>query len=127
MSRQVSEWRGKTDDSMPPPRVRLRIFDRHHGICHISGRKIQPGEAWELDHIIALANGGLNVESNLAPALKEKHREKTAADVAEKSRVYRKRTRHIGIKTRKGRPMPGSKASGWKRKMDGTVERRHDG
>lgn len=30
----------------------------------------------------------------------------------------------FGIATRKGRPMPGTKASGWKRKFDGTVVRR---
>lgn len=29
-----------------------------------------------------------------------------------------------GIKTRKGRPMPGSKASGLRKRMDGRVERR---
>lgn len=32
--------------------------------------------------------------------------------------------RAYGIATRKGRPMPGSKLSGWKKKMDGTVVRR---
>jgi hypothetical protein len=45
---------------------------------------------------------------------------KTEADVHEKSRVYRKRLRHAGIRlTPKGRPLPGTFASGWKHRMDG--------
>lgn len=124
MRRSVDEWIGKTPDAHVPPRVRLRIFAQRNGICHLSGRRIRPGEAWDLDHIVAIVNGGQHRETNLAPALRDKHREKTAADVAEKSRVYRKAANHAGIKTRKGRPMPGSRASGIKRKMNGQVERR---
>lgn len=96
MSRAVPEWIGKTDDAKVPPRVRLRIFEREGGICHLSGRKIMPGELWELDHKIALINGGEHRESNLFPALKDKHKEKTREDVAEKSRIADKRGRHIG-------------------------------
>lgn len=98
MTREVPEWRGKNDDSRVPPHVRLRIFDRHGGICHLSGRKILAGDAWDLDHIIALVNGGEHRERNLAPALRGPHRVKTAADVAEKSKVARVRKRHLGIK-----------------------------
>jgi 5-methylcytosine-specific restriction protein A len=97
MSRRVSEWIGKTDDSRPPPHVRLRIFETHGGRCHFSGRRIMPGEHWDCDHVKALINGGENRESNMAPILRGKpHKEKTASDVAEKSRVYRKRAKHIG-------------------------------
>lgn len=123
MTRPVPEWIGSSPDAAIPPRVRLRVFERHGGICHISGRKIAAGERWECDHIVALINGGEHRESNLAPALVDKHRAKTAADVAEKSRTARIRSKHIGIKKPK-RPLPGSRASGWKRRMDGTVERR---
>lgn len=96
--RAVKEWVGVTAETMPPPRVRLRIFERDKGICHISGRKIGAGEAWDLDHKIAICNGGLNVESNLAPALRDKHRIKTKADVAEKSVTARVRAKHLGVK-----------------------------
>ncbi|WP_043161647.1 restriction endonuclease [Bradyrhizobium sp. Ai1a-2] len=93
------EWIGKTDDSRPPAHVRLRIFDRYHGICHWSKREIRPGDEWDVDHIIALINKGENRESNMAPILRGKpHKEKTARDVAEKSRVYRKRAAHLGLK-----------------------------
>lgn len=119
----LKEWIGKTDDSAIPPRVRLRVFERHHGICHLSGRKIASGEPWDCDHVVALVNGGSHRESNLAPALRDKHREKTKADVAEKATVYRKRLKHLGVRP-KGRPMPGSRASGFRKRMNGTVERR---
>lgn len=124
MSRVTELWCGKTDDSRPPPRVALRIFERFNGKCACCGRKIQPGEKWQLDHVEALINGGSNSEGNLQPLLTEHHKNKTRADVAEKAVTARKRSAHLGIKRRQSRPMPGSKASGWKRKFDGTVERR---
>jgi len=65
MSRAVPLWQGKTDDAPVPKRVRLRIFERERGRCWITGRKIRPGEAWELDHRIALCNGGRHSEEEL--------------------------------------------------------------
>ena len=124
MPRKRPEWIGKTPDTPVPPRVIQRVFDRWGGICHISGRKIEPGDAWDMDHVVALVNGGENRESNLAPALREKHREKTAEDVAMKSRDKRKRKKFLGIKSIPSRPINGSKSSGFKVKVDGTVLRR---
>lgn len=98
MSREIPEWKGKSDDSKIPDRVRLRIFLRDGGICHISGRRILPGDHWDADHIIPLCNGGEHRESNLAPALRSKHREKTAVDVAVKAKNDRVSKRHLGIK-----------------------------
>lgn len=97
MARSVKEWIGKTDDARVPPRVRLRIFERHNGVCHISGRKIMAGDAWDLDHVVALINGGEHRESNLAPALKQAHRGKTARDIAQKAKSERIRKRAAGI------------------------------
>lgn len=97
MARSTEEWIGKSDDTPIPPRVKARVFERHGGICHLSKRKIAAGEPWDCDHVIALINGGENRESNLAPALRTKHREKTAEDVAEKSKVARMRAKHLGI------------------------------
>ncbi len=98
MSREVPEWIGKTDDAAIPARVRLRVFERMGGKCHLSGIKIQPGDAWDIDHIVALINGGAHRESNLAPALRSEHRKKTAADVKQKAKNDRVRKRHLGIK-----------------------------
>lgn len=110
--RSVPLWIGKTDDAPIPPRVKLRVFERHNGICHLTGRKIMAGEAWDCDHIIALANGGTHSEDNLAPALREPHKEKTKADVREKAKVASIRKKHLGItRPRKkiaSRPFPRS-------------------
>ncbi len=95
MPRSTDEWVGATPDPPVPPRVRARVFERHGGVCHISGRKIRAGDAWDCDHRIALVNGGEHRESNLAPALRDKHREKTAEDVAIKSKVARIRAKHL--------------------------------
>lgn len=123
MTRSVPEWRGKTDDAAIPPRVRLRVFDRYSGVCHFSGRKIRAGDIWHCDHIVPLIEGGQHKESNLAPILLEPHKRKTREEMALKAKIYRKKAAHLGLKKSRN-PMMGSKASGWKRKMDGTVVKR---
>lgn len=123
MAREVSEWIGKSDNSKVPDRVRLRILRNHNETCHLSGRKIAPGEKWEVEHIKALILGGEHRESNLAPALVGPHKRKTAMEMAVKAKIDASAKRHYGIKKSKN-PMPGSKASGWKKNFDGTVERR---
>lgn len=95
MARSVDEWIGSTPDAKVPPRVRVRIFEREGGRCWISGRKIKPGDLWDLDHKVALINGGEHRESNLFPALRDKHREKTRADVAEKAKTAAVKAKHI--------------------------------
>jgi 5-methylcytosine-specific restriction enzyme A len=124
-TRAVPEWIGKTPDSQVPPRVRVRVFKRYGGRCQCGcDRPIRAGEPWDAEDTIAIINGGERREKNLKPWLTEHHPKKTAADVAEKSMVYRKTAKNLGIKPKKGRPFPGSKASGFKKKMDGSVERR---
>lgn len=115
--RSVPEWIGKTPDAKVPPHVRARIFEREHGRCWLSGRKIMPGEPWELDHKRALCNGGRHAESNLAPALKDKHAAKTARDVAERAKTDHVKMKHLGIKTGRGFP----KHPTLKRGVDGRV------
>lgn len=123
MPREVKEWLGSSSDSDPPPRVKVRVFDKYHGVCCCGcNRKILAGEKWQVDHIIALINGGENKESNLQPLLVEHHRDKTKEDVAEKSEVYSKRKLHLGIK-KKSR-FSCSKDSKWKKKITGEVVRR---
>lgn len=97
-ARSVAEWRGATPDSPVPARVRLRVFERYKGCCYLSGRKIRPGERWDLEHIIALSLGGEHAESNLAPALVAPHRIKTKADRRIKAKNDRVSKGHLGIK-----------------------------
>lgn len=125
MTRALPEWRGKTDDSAVPARVRLRIFNRFGGICQCGcGRKIAVGELWDAEDEQAIINGGERRERNLRPFLKEHHPEKTKRDVAIKSKTYAMARKHRGIKRKpKGRPMAGTKLSGIRRRMSGMVER----
>jgi hypothetical protein len=64
------------------------------------------GEPWDLDHVVALINGGENRESNLAPALRDKHRQKTREDVREKAKVAAIRQKHLGVRPRPKRKIP---------------------
>lgn len=123
MSRSVPEWIGKTPDAKVPPRVRLRVFESHGGRCHLSGRLIRPGDRWELEHIIALSCGGEHREYNLAPALVAPHKEKTKEDVKVKAKIDKIKKKHLGLSKSKN-PMPGSRASKWKRKIGGGWEHR---
>lgn len=98
MSRSLPEWIGKTDDTPVPPRVKLRVFERHGGVCHISKRKIRGGEDWDCDHVVPLIEkSGGNRESNLAPALVEFHKQKTAGEVELKAKIARVRAKFLGI------------------------------
>lgn len=123
MSRSVNEWVGETDDEPVPPRVRLRVFERFGGVCCECTVKIR-GRRWICDHRKAIINGGQNRESNLGPIHEACDKTKTKTDVAEKRINNRVRSKHLGIKKRKGRAMPGSRDSGIKMKIGGGWERR---
>ena len=118
--RKVPEWIGKTPDTKIPPRVILRVLEKYGGKCAETGVKIRAGGGWQMDHIIALTNGGENRETNLQPLITKAHKEKTAADVATKAKDRRIKSKHLGIAKPKS-SFSGSKNSKWKRKVDGTV------
>ena len=105
--RAVKEWFGRTPDSKPPATVLARIFLRHNGICHISKRPIRSGEKWEAEHIKPLSMGGENRERNLAPALTEPHKEKTAAENDMREKADRIRAKHLGIYPKSKAPIRG--------------------
>ena len=107
--RSVPEWIGSTPDTPVPPRVKLRVFEAHGGVCYLSKRKIRGGDNWDAEHVIAIINGGENRERNLAPALVGPHRAKTAKDVAIKSKTARQRAKHLGIHPKSPRPIPSRK------------------
>lgn len=121
MSRSLPEWIGRTDDSAVPPRVQLRVKEQFGHNCAGCGVSLI-GRRWTCDHVKALINGGENRETNLQP-LGDRccNPKKNAADVAEKSRSYKVRARYAGVRKRRGPPMPGSKDSRFKKKIDGSV------
>lgn len=106
MARTVTEWIGKSDDHRAPGKVRDRIMAREGNRCHLCTREIVSGEKWDLDHVVALINGGENRETNLKPAHRKCHVDKTAADVAEKAKIAAKRMKHLNIRTAPARPIP---------------------
>lgn len=125
--RTVKEWVGKTPDSRVPDRVVARLFLAQRGACAVCGRRLGVGgEAFDADHVVALANGGENREGNLRLVCRDTcHRTKTAADVAEKSQVARQRKKHrIGTK-RKSR-FPNSRDGPWKTSPGGRTVRREE-
>ena len=120
--RTVPEWTGATPDAAIPTRVRLRVFERAGGRCQICGRKLGPADKWAVDHIVALVNGGAHAEANMQIACDWCHGAKTAVDVAEKAKSARVRARHTGAKTKTG--FQTNRAGKFRKRMDGTVERR---
>jgi len=106
-------------------RERIELFRAHNGVCCICGGKINVGETWWDEHERALALGGTNDADNRGPAHEICARAKTKKDMQMIAKAKRLEAKHFGAKSaRKGAPIPGSKASGWKRKLDGTTERR---
>jgi 5-methylcytosine-specific restriction protein A len=104
---------------------RVRIFGAADGLCHLCLGKILTGEPWEVSHPKPLEMGGEDTDENRRPAHKVCHRDHTSrVDIPQIAKAKRRQARHLGIKKHTSRPMPGSRASGWKRKFDGTVERR---
>jgi 5-methylcytosine-specific restriction enzyme A len=107
-----------------PARVRLAAFQRAGGICEAPDcqTKLRPGDLY-YDHIIPDALGGEPILANCQCLCKAHHDPKTATeDVPRIAAAKRQERKHIGI--RKPATMPGSRNSRWKKRMDGTVERR---
>ncbi len=77
------------------------------------------------DHDQADGLGGEPTLVNCKVLCKLCHDKKTFTHdnpIMQKADRVRKKT--FGVATRKGKPIPGSRASGWKRKMDGTIVKR---
>lgn len=85
LARDVPEWWGKTDDTPIPPRVKLRVAARANNCCEACGNRIRFGG--EIDHTIALINGGEHRERNLRLLCPACHKIKSGRDVAEKSKT----------------------------------------
>ena len=85
---------------------RLKIFEAHGGNCHICDRKIEAGEAWDLDHVRALALGGEDEPENLAPVHRSCHRgagSKSSDDTARVAKAKRQKAKHYGLgKSKRG-------------------------
>lgn len=108
---------------------RTKFFLERGGKCEgekCGGVKIF-SKRWYVDHRIALENGGTNDHSNLQLLCEPCHMEKTGQDHARAAKIRAVAVSHYippSQRQKKGPPIPGSKRSPWKRRMDGTVVRR---
>ncbi len=110
--------------SMTKPR-RVKIFLSRNGECCLCHTQIRAHiDEWFIEHPGALNLGGSDDDADLWPAhvrCKPGKDAKDAALIASRNSVIDK---NCADAPSKSRPMPGTKASGWKRKFNGTVERR---
>jgi 5-methylcytosine-specific restriction enzyme A len=98
IGRSSFEWIGRDNDSRPPKSVLLRILRRYNHRCHISGREIADGMAWQAEHIKPLWEGGENREANLAPALVDPHKAKSRQEAAQRAKSDRQGMGSAGLK-----------------------------
>jgi 5-methylcytosine-specific restriction endonuclease McrA len=93
---------------------------------HVAGHRCNADLAYgvEFDHVLEATLGGDASLENCAAICVACHRFKSGHRIGEIRKADRARDKHSGAWKRKGPPMPGSRASGWKRTMDGRVIRR---
>lgn len=115
--------------------VKREALKRSGGLCEAVGSVYgQPpnqrcnwtlSQGVEFDHYPEPATDeGSNTLENCVACCPSCHHFKTSTyDVPMQAKGKRVSDKHLGIKKPRN-PFPGSKASGWKRKVDGTIERR---
>jgi 5-methylcytosine-specific restriction endonuclease McrA len=115
--RSVPEWIGRTDDSMPTDKCKLRILERQGWKCAITGQDFRDGTKAEFDHIVPLWLGGENRESNLQAISKKAHQAKTSAEATVRAKVDANRLKRVLAKNKP----KGGFSKRFKRKMNGDV------
>ncbi|MBW8617180.1 MAG: HNH endonuclease [Hyphomicrobiales bacterium] len=80
---------------------------------------------WDIDHILPQALGDTNAPENLQILGRPCHRSKTTeSDIPHIAKNKRLKARHLGARAPSTRPIPCSRQSPWKRKMNGSVVKR---
>jgi 5-methylcytosine-specific restriction protein A len=96
MPRSVPEWIGKTDNAMPPRSVFDRLWEKQDGKDAITGLPFTSKDRVVRDHIVPLADGGENCESNLQLITEATHKLKTGAEATERGKSRRIHERDRG-------------------------------
>jgi 5-methylcytosine-specific restriction protein A len=107
-----------------PVSVQTAAHDRANGHCEGCGQPLG-GRRGECDHIQPAGLGGPATLSNAQILCPPCHKAKTHGEdrpVMAKADMQKKKAR--GIKSQRGPPMPGTKRSGLRKRMNGNVERR---
>jgi hypothetical protein len=86
-------------------------------------------ESWDIEHVIPRAmfinRRDADTDENMKPAHHHTcHKSKTVDDVKKIARAKSIEDKRKGFKVSRYPPIPGSKRSGLRKRMDGTVERR---
>lgn len=126
MSRSIPEWRGRSDDAMPPRSVFDRLWERQGGRDAVTGLPFTSSDRIVRDHIVPLADGGLNIESNLQLITENTHKHKTAAEATERASVRRHHENARGY-VRKKSSFQTNRDGPYRKRMDGTIEPRRVG
>jgi len=101
---------------------RATLYEEHGGLCHICGQGIDlDTERMEVEHLIPIALGGGDEWSNIRPAHATCHAAKTKGDVTSIAKAKRVNLKHTGNFRPPRRVVPGSKASKFKKCLNGTV------
>lgn len=115
--------------TLPTPRGdsrkdKVACFLRQDGKCGCGcGAKLSV-KGYILEHIIPLEDGGADDLSNKAAYAIPCAKAKTKAEATARATARRKRDKAIGALPKSKNPIPGSRSTPWKKKLDGTVERR---
>ena len=106
-------------------RRREHLFTLHGGICHLCGLPIDKvRECFEISHVIEWEISRDDSDENCKPAHYRCHRPHTSiVSLPLIAKVRRQWQNHNGFSV-SARPVPGSKASSFRKRMDGTVEKR---
>ena len=101
------------------PKRRAEVLLANGGRCYLTNAKIAAGDAWDVEHVIPLAQGGTNDLANLKPALASAHKVKSATDAANTAKAKR-----LAGETcqGQGKPIPARGFSDRTRGFDGNVK-----
>jgi len=100
-------------------------WERCGGKCEECGKRLGSGHGHAYDHIVAAWLGGSADLENCAVLCTHCHSLKTTKlDVPGIAKTKRILAKRIKADRPKSRPMPGTRASGLRKRMDGRVERR---
>lgn len=101
---------------------RAEVFLAADGTCHICSEKISDAEKWEVEHVIPIQLGGEDDIPNTQPAHVSCHKAKTKTDITQIAKAKRVEKKHNGTFRPPRNIVPGSRASRFKKKLNGKVE-----
>ena len=105
-------------------KTKLERFKFCGGKCEACDVKLTPATGIEYDHDKPAAFQGDNSFSNCRCYCRNCHGTKTGKeDIPAIAKSNRTRAKYVGIKRHSSRPIPGSKASGVRKRMNGRVEK----